>query len=234
MSEHQPIALKDADLLYKQLSTLSNAEIVVSLSGMNEAQKKSLVTPSRGGYCKLLKLLVDNCFFNRPESADIGLENERLLIAALTMLETEDFNIYDTNVGFKQYGLLNLTVTNLLSIPSRGNFGNLSVAHIAERVSNIDQLTDPYELPMLSNYRRKTGELSRLMFAVIVGDINITRVLIDCGANPDLQNEMGYDCHHFAKATMKLNPDFYREFLAMMLNRDHQQLTSRTTQRVSL
>ncbi|PPC84746.1 MAG: hypothetical protein CTY35_00045 [Methylotenera sp.] len=165
-----------------------------------------------------------DAFIHQLIAADISdPSSELLLIEALTALEVESFNVYDlrTKGGFNVLGAV---LDNLMVGLPRAKMGDRLIAHVANRVSGIDENFTVVHYPDI-------GQGNALMFAIICGDIDACRILIDHGASLKVVSGNGMSCDQIAESYKVLHPEFFLEYKALTLIAAHQQNAVSTPKR---
>lgn len=140
------------------------------------------------------------------------LNTETMLIEALTAMEVGEFNFYDLKYdhGSDAVNLLDLTLALLHKNRDRAGYGNKIIAHIANRMSNIDELPEVEE---------NDASLTPLMQSILSGDLQASMVLVECGASLDLLNNKGKNARDYVELKRHSNFPFYLEFKTLLLEK---------------
>lgn len=121
------------------------------------------------------------------------------LIETMKLLEVESHNIYD-HIG--QHGNSLLYLVTLYHTLINQSYEHPFIDYIASRVSNINAVTGSLEM---------TAAVS----AVQSLDLHTLTALFKHGADPLIPDVSGKNCDDYALEKGNINPDFYRQYLAL-------------------
>lgn len=164
-----------------------------------------------------------DAFIHQLITANISPVCEPLLIEVLTALEVESFNVYDLRTR-NHLNALDIILDNLLVGLDRMSVGNLLIAHVASKVSDINTIHNNVMFHGL-------GKTNALMDAIASGDIDVVNILIANGADVAIVSGSGMSCDQIAEFYKDIHPEFFLEYKALTLIAAHQQNAVSTPKR---